>query len=366
MVKRFTLSEVVEKIGGRLISVLNYAGNVLAVSQFQCTAAACGNVWSTSASNVIRGSGCPKCAHGDIPLKKVQQKLDGRGVSVESYAGSAVNKNSTFKCDKAGHKWTASAASVLRGSGCPKCARLAPVTIEEARAKLTGRPVEIIDFGLKVKDRSVFKCLDAACGHTWKTTANSVVNAGSGCPICVIHAKNTDIEEVLYRLKGRNIALVSYGGSVTSKSEFRCGNQACGNVWKAHTGSVVSTGTGCPVCAKSGFDATKPAEFYLYKISTDRNTYIGFGITNSPAVRHRSHRKAFRNCQATGDLIFSRNMQGVTAREVESDLKKHLCISDTGIPGFKTEAVLYDNSVLEEIVGRLLAAPKQEGVARGF
>ena len=144
--KRVTAEDVVRRLEGRTVELVEYAGSVLGKSTFRCKE--CGHIWTGTADNITRGRGCPKCA-GHIPVtrEEAERRLVGRGITLVEYSGATATL-STFRCDVDGHTWSTTFSSVDGGSGCQKCAydRTA-LTIEDIRERLVGRPIEIVEFG---------------------------------------------------------------------------------------------------------------------------------------------------------------------------------------------------------------------------
>lgn len=52
-----------------------------------------------------------------------------------------------------------------------------------------------------------------------------------------------------------------------------------GHIWNTSPSSILN-GVGCPICAKHGFNPSKPAILYYIKIETDLEKYYKIGITN--------------------------------------------------------------------------------------
>lgn len=79
----------------------------------------CEYEWSTKACNVLYGNGCPKCASRRLTVEDHINAIYGRGFSyVSGY--SKMHAPCLHRCDK-GHDWSATPASIQRGTGCPSC-----------------------------------------------------------------------------------------------------------------------------------------------------------------------------------------------------------------------------------------------------
>lgn len=110
------------------------------------------------------------------------------------------------------------------------------------------------------------------------------------------------------------------------------------------------------VRGKSGFDPTKPSVLYLVILDSPHECYVGFGVSNKFERRLNDH---IRNSNRAGfsfvvvDIIEFKN--GKDASDIERKLKHTLPIVDSGVDGFKTEAVLKDNAhILFRVVDECL------------
>jgi Zn finger protein HypA/HybF involved in hydrogenase expression/predicted GIY-YIG superfamily endonuclease len=325
---------------------------MLGKSTFKCKLESCGHIWESTADNVTRGKGCPKCAKNTAcSLEELVAKLKPRNITVVDYSG-LMSSMAKFKCDLDGTEWEANVTSVVTsGRGCPNCGRMQTrVTEAEAKAKLLSYDIELIAKGNLVEDKATFRCLKD--GYEWSTDLKQVLYGQTGCPKCAGVAKVTEAEAIA-RLEGREIELISYAGTTAGNSRFKC--KVDGHQWSTTLSSIVTNGQGCPVCAKSGFKPDQPAFFYIYRLSTAGCEYLGFGITNNLRRRKAEHTGSIRSANAEGRLHSQFEMLGQTAQELEASLKKTLPICNTGIEGFIREAVLYSPEMLEYIESRASA-----------
>ena len=120
---------------------------------------------------------------------------------------------------------------------------------------------------------------------------------------------------------------------------------------------------------KHGFKPNLMSHFYVYKISMRHSDFIGFGVTNDMKTRHRTHVRSITRCGGAQELLFSYKIKGGLALELERALKRKLQIVDTGVKGFRTEAVAYNETNITLIMNELknvyndsdLAISKQTG-----
>ncbi len=166
-------------------------------SRWKCTE--CGHEWNATASYIIRGSGCKHCGiirganRNKLKIEMVNKKLidDDRSLILLHYGGSSHDTSSRWKCTKCGHEWNTTAKGILRGSGCSPCAidrnnynkRLKKDDIDK-RLISANRAITILCYAEDMCDNSsLWKCQN--CGNEWNTSANSVLNMGTGCTNCV-------------------------------------------------------------------------------------------------------------------------------------------------------------------------------------
>lgn len=84
--------------------------------------------WSACVSNLLAiGSGCPKCA-GQYRYSSDERELQLKDVSNITFVKWAdggykdCNSKAVVRCDK-GHSWEAGVRGLIRGGGCPRCAK---------------------------------------------------------------------------------------------------------------------------------------------------------------------------------------------------------------------------------------------------
>ena len=401
--------QVYPALKARGITLLRRAKNTSDLSRFRCDVD--GHEWETNLGDVLRGQGCRKCAgRMTLTAEDVRSRLVGRHIHLLAYGGTGQSPESLFQCEVDRHTWKTTANSVLAGTGCAKCAGIVPYTEFELRERLAaqdvellffdgytgrnsrfrctrdgmewvcairdtlqnadfcprcgnreeyskekvlsgiqGRPLQLLDFQPKSQGRSLFRCLDDACGYEWRAANTNVVGANTGCPKCAGTMPLTE-EEVRGRLVGRpSVTLVRYSGSAGSKSVWHC--EDCGEDWEAKAEAVVGkAASGCPNCAVGGFKPSKPAHFYCYEISKAGQKYIGFGITGVLWRRSGQHEDSFAEAGATGKLLWTVYHEvGSRVREVEDEIKRTFPITSSGVDGFIHEAMLYEDGLADRL-----------------
>lgn len=102
---------------------------------------------------------------------------------------------------------------------------------------------------------------------------------GKGCKKCAIDGSrytNTEFVDKLNSIhKGTIVPLSSYEG-IFKKIKMKC---QCEHEWEPTPSSLLK-GTGCPVCAVSGYKVNKPGKLYYLKIKNKDSFVYKIGITN--------------------------------------------------------------------------------------
>lgn len=163
--------------------------------------------------------------------------------------------------------------------------------------------------------------------HSWKVSLYKRAEDGSGCPYCGnyfclpgfndIKTLRPDLAAEWDSERNSSTADLVLAGS--HKSAFWICSE--GHTWKAkpisRIGSENRRGSGCPGCAKSGFDASKPAVLYFLE-NLELNAYK-IGITNEGTSRLFNFKG--RGWKIVHSLRFA---HGYLAREHEAALQKWL------------------------------------------
>lgn len=204
------------------------------------------------------------------------------------------------------HEWEATVSSRSRGAGCPVCVHKViipgvndletefPELASEWHPTLneTEKPNAVSGWTPR---KAWWQCsLDER--HVWTASIESRASRGLGCPIC--SNKKTEpglndlasthphlIAEYMHSKNSVPITTINAGSHVNRW--WKC--VECGAEWRASPGNRTRVDSGCPRCAKPGYDAT--SEGYLYLLSKETLGLQQFGITNTPTRRLATHKK---------------------------------------------------------------------------
>lgn len=192
--------------------------------------------------------------------------------------------------------------------------------------KSAGRYSVIVPDGIKVHDKVQCTCNAEGCGHIWDTSITSLLNIGSGCRKCAGQLPITE-SEALERVqdicseRGWTFNGFKDGwiGAAKTKLNLNC---HCGCEWSPIYTNTIHTKLGCPSCAKTGYDNSKPGTFYTH-IWTHPNghQFLKFGITNKPKQRIKQQK---RNTNYTPKQLVSIEFtDGSIAQDIEAKIDDH-------------------------------------------
>lgn len=174
----------------------------------------------------------------------------------KNYSGRASKIR--CRCHKCDHTWNPRFSNILRGSGCPMCARAKLAT---AKPKLSLEEVKKLcgQRGVKCLAKSYLgrhyhlPCRCTKCSHKWSPTFGKIL-MGRGCPKCADRKTSERQTKPLAKLRayfvGTSIKLLrdSHRRGKTRLCDFEC--RVCGHIWTAGVYSVISAKTGCIKCSR--------------------------------------------------------------------------------------------------------------------
>lgn len=189
---------------------------------------------------------------------RLVDKLNGRATLVGWVAEGVFGAKAkvSLRCDIDGQEWASTPDSIMRGSGCPRCAgNVADNTMWEKviRDALEGRAVML---GWVKQDehsaRSKVKMKCSICNHMWEAAAHRAA-AGRGCQKCSRKNITANEWEILISNKMAGRAQMTgwaKDGKTGSKRRvaMRCLAPSCQGEWSPVVNELMR-GSGCPYCA---------------------------------------------------------------------------------------------------------------------
>jgi len=212
-------------------------------------------------------------------------------------------------------------------------------TKEEVNHQLTGRNVVLIGDYLHSHKMTEFQC---EVGHIFLAKTNRILNGG-GCTECSPTKKLTkDVVNERLIISDRPIQLIDDYINNSTKLKFQC---SMGHIWYSKTDNVLN-GSGCPSCAKRGYNDTEEGHLYLLDVN---GICIKYGITNDIKGRQQSlKRLGGRDTSLIRSWHFG---TGRKARDVERLVKLKFGGGWAGpeiLPNGWTETL--DSSLLNDVV----------------
>jgi hypothetical protein len=253
--------------------------------------------WQAQIYNRKNGNGCPVCSgqkvlvgFNDLQTTHPDVAANADGWDPRKLlAGS--NAIVGWKCEF-NHQWKAKLANVANGHGCPVCSGRSVLAgfndLQTTNPELAEQADGWNPTTLKSKSGRImnWKC---NYNHTWRARLDSR-SYGLNCPVCsgqkVLVGFNdlqTTHPELAAQADGWNPTTVTAGSH--KKVGWICN---LNHQWSATVSSRTS-GTGCPSCAKFGFDPNQPA--FLYLINHFDLQMFQIGITNFPNDRLGDHKR---------------------------------------------------------------------------
>ncbi len=295
--------------------------------------------FTQEANNHLHGCGCDIC--GKIKIANTQRKsnsvfiMDAIAVHGDRYDYSFVKYISThsiinIRCIDHNFIFKQQPANHLCGQGCPKCSSEASAIKQSNKAKDEFIQKAIIIHNGKY-DYSLAEYITA------HTNVNIICNIhgkfpqsptshlnGNGCPICgnIVQGINKSARyKAIFSKRANIIHNDKYDYSLV---EYISAKQDVNIICKIHgifpqAPSNHLCGSGCPSCAKYGFDSSKPA--YHYYIRFDRPNYNSLykvGITNLTPLKRLNGMKVFKcwNPTILQELYFENGQDAL-------DLERH-------------------------------------------
>lgn len=141
--------------------------------------------WSISPHNLLNGTGCPKCmnrfyrTHDEYvcEVKNINNNIEVIDNFINTYTPIL------HKCSICNHQWLVRPTNILLGSGCPKCAQNIQKTHFDYvnELSLLNLNIEVIGTYVNSYTPILHKCL--IDNHKWLAKPTNILS-GKGCPRC--------------------------------------------------------------------------------------------------------------------------------------------------------------------------------------
>lgn len=166
------------------------------------------------------------------------------------------------KCKIDGYEWYPRPTNILRGSGCPMCAKVKKPTTEEFIARMESINSNIEVIGNYINNNTGILCRCKIDSYVWSPTPSNLLG-GKGCPVCGGVKKRT-IDEYVSEVARINSDIEIIGQYINAATPILHKCKLDGHEWFAQPNHILS-GHGCPVCNNS------IGEKLIAKYFTDHN-----------------------------------------------------------------------------------------------
>lgn len=312
--------------------------------------ATCSHPWETRIEHRANGAGCPRCAarrRGDgLAIARAGESLldthPAIAAEADGWDPSTVkprsNRKVPWRCDVCDHRWSAPPSNRVGGSGCPQCGHKRVAVFRstpqpgqsladmfpDLAAEADGWDPSQYSYGSETK--MPWRC---GRGHQWTATLNNRTNSRTGCPFCVGHRIEAGFNDLAtthpalaVQADGWDPTVVGFGSN--AKVPWLCQE---GHRWHATIVNRAVRDRGCPACARTGYDQSRPGYFY---IKTVRDATTGdflawkFGITNDLVKRSATLRYSNRGLVTLGHVLKIHDTDGRRIRDLETAVRTEL------------------------------------------
>lgn len=323
-----------------------------------------GYEWTASVNSLTsHGKGCPHCAnHRKWTAEERVEQINAidsiRFVRWHDGAYKTTKSKAVVSCIHDNYEWAVTVNGLLNSmAGCPQCAGNRRYTKQERVDKINSIPnIKFIrwfnDEFIGNKSRAVIKCL--IDGFEWDAPLNHLANGNSGCHKCRareagVRYRSND-NEVIRKINSMpNIEFVGFVDGYrnnNSKATIRC--KTDGFEWSAIIKNLLHNESGCPSCAKTGYDPSKTGT--LYALRSECGRYVKVGISNKPEIRVELLKK--RTPFSFYIIESITNRDGVVAKSLESYFHKKY--GRSGLSGFDgaTEWLPFSSDLLSDFIAK--------------
>ncbi len=244
-------------------------------------------IFETTPNNHLSGKGCTKCAN--VYRKTTEEFItECILIHVDKYDYSLVKYIGAFtkviiRCKVHDYIFSQTPSDHLSGKGCPKCGGNVKSNTKEFIEKAIAVHGYKYDYSLVVYNcnRTKVKIICKEHNYIFSQTPSAHLQ-GAGCHKCGGTIKKTTEEFVAESIAVHgdkyDYSLVEYINDRT-KVKIKC--KQCGYIFQQTAGSNLN-GSGCPSCAKTGFDVTKSAYYYYIRFDNpNEDSLYKHGITNT-------------------------------------------------------------------------------------
>ena len=250
---------------------------------------------SMVAKRTSNGNGCPFCSGQQVLVgfNDLQTKFPDIAAQAYGWNPTTVTPGSEQRkdwiCNK-GHFYSSMVISRTSGTGCSICSgKQVLVGFNDLQSKFPDIASQAYGWDpasitASSGQKKVWKCNK---GHIYSSVVSDRTGTECGCPFCSGHQLLEGFNDL--QTKFPEIAAEAHKWDPTTvtsgtrqKKDWVCNKS---HIYSSTVKSRTSNGTGCPICAESGFKPDKDAWFYLMERPGEQQ----LGVTNEPDIRLKRH-----------------------------------------------------------------------------
>jgi len=174
--KQITLEQVQELVG--------YKGGTLVSDEYVSMRkdlniiCGLGHTYYGTLDSISSGSWCQKCPRS-VTLESIKELIGDRGTLLTKKYVPGEKLHIRCDCD---YEWVPDYLSLHKGCWCPKCAGVAPLTLEDLHKIAADNNGKLISTEcLGSLKHHIWECKE---GHQWPTKPNTIKYSHTWCPIC--------------------------------------------------------------------------------------------------------------------------------------------------------------------------------------
>lgn len=210
-----------------------------------------GYQWLALPSNILKGKGCPECARRNsraMTTKEYISKLHDINSNVDVLEEFlGLQKPILHRCKIDGYEWLSNPINMLNGATCPLCSGRRKTT-ESFKQEVTLVNPDVEIIGEYVNTSTKIHCKCRIDGYEWYTYPLNLLK-GCGCPLCAGVNKKTHNDYVRCVDKIHNNIIV-IGQYINARTKILHKCTTCGTEWLMDPHHILA-GRGCPACNQS-------------------------------------------------------------------------------------------------------------------
>lgn len=165
--------------------------------KIRCQCNTCGFKFAQSPHQLLTGKGCPRCnGHHRWSITEFENKIIKLNPNIIATGFTGIKKKVHCKCNVCGCEWEPIADDVIRGHGCPRCAKRERLNFVQFKEEfeLSHPTIEILDTDVKTTV-TMINCYCKRCGNVWLTNIARLKD-GNGCNLCN-HSATSFMEQAI-------------------------------------------------------------------------------------------------------------------------------------------------------------------------